>query len=46
MIKRNAERKRVESERSHIALPEMDAGTLACKSQPHGDTQINGDGLN
>ena len=34
--------RREESERSHVASPETDAGwTLAGKSQPHGDTQIN-----
>ena len=26
--------------------PEMDAGALASKPLPRGDTQINGDGLN
>ena len=34
--KLNAGRKEVESERSHIALPEIDAGTLAGKPKPRG----------
>ena len=35
----------MESERSHVALPVTDVGTLPFKPQPHGDTQIKGDGL-
>ena len=38
-------KRRVESERSHVALPEMDVRTLASKPQPRGDTQINRDRL-
>ena len=34
-----------ESERSHAALPDTD-GTLPSKPQPHGNTQINRNGLN
>ena len=44
--KQNAGRKEEELERSHGALPETDVGTLASKPQPHGDTQINRNGLN
>ena len=44
--KLNAGRKEAESERSHGALPETDAITLAGKPQSCGNTQINGDGLN
>ena len=43
--KLNAGRKKAESVRSHVALPETDAGTLPGKPQPHGNTQINGYGL-
>ena len=43
--KLNAGSKEAASVRCHVALPETDAGTLPGKSQPHGDTQINGDGL-
>ena len=42
----NTERKKVESKRSHVALSEMDAGTLPSKPQPRGNTQINKNGLN
>ena len=42
----NVGRKEVESERSHVALPEMDAGTLAGKPQSHGNKQINRNWLN
>ena len=38
--------KKAEAERSHVSPPEIDARTLAGKSQPHGDAQINRDGLN
>ena len=44
--KLNAGRKEAESERSHVSLPKIDARTLADKSQPHGDTQINRNGIN
>ena len=40
----NAGRKEAESEGSHVAPPEMDAGTLA--SKPRDDVQINRNGLN
>ena len=40
-IKQNAGKKEVEAERSHVALLETDAGTLAVKPQLRGDTQIN-----
>ena len=43
--KLNAGRKEAESERSHVALPLTDSGTLPDKPQPCGNTQINGDGL-
>ena len=43
--KLNAGRKKAESERSHVALPETDTGTLPGKPQPHGNKQTNGDGL-
>ena len=36
----------MESERSHVVLPETGPGTLAGKSQSRGDTQINRNGLN
>ena len=42
----NPRRKKEELERSHVALSETDARTLAGKSQPCGDTQINRNGLN
>ena len=42
----NAGRKEAESERSHVAPPETDDGTLAGKSQPRDDIQINTNGLN
>ena len=38
-------KRRVESERSHVALPEPD-GTLPGKPQLRGDTQITRNGLN
>ena len=41
----NAERKEEELERNHVAPPEPD-GTLAGKPQPHGDTQIDRNGVN
>ena len=44
--KLNAGRKKAELERSRIASPEIDIRTLLGKSQPCGDTQIIGDGLN
>ena len=44
--KLNAGRKEAESERSHVAPLETDAGTLTGKLQPSGDTQINRNGLN
>ena len=44
--KLNAGRKEMESERSHVALSEMDAGqNLANRPKPHGDTQITRNGL-
>ena len=44
--KLNAGRKKAESKRSHVALPETDAGqNLANKPQPCGNTQTNEDGL-
>ena len=42
----NTGKKREELERSHIAPPDIDAGTFPGKPQPCGDTQISGDGLN
>ena len=42
----NAGRKEAEAERSHGAPLETDAGTLASKPQPRGNTQINRYGLN
>ena len=44
--KLNAGRKEEESKRSLVSSPETDARILAGKSQPHNDTQINGDRLN
>ena len=44
--KLNAGRKKVESERNHVALLETDAKTLAGKPQQCGDTQINRNELN
>ena len=44
--KLNAGRKEVESRRSHVAPLETDARTLPGKPQPHGYTQITGNGLN
>ena len=41
----NAGRMKGRVRRSHVALPETDAGTLPDKPQPCGDTQFNGDGL-
>ena len=37
--------KRAKSERSHVAPPETEAGTLTGKPQPCGDIQINGNGF-
>ena len=38
-------KRKAESESSNVALLEPD-GTLAGKSQPRGDTQVNRNGLN
>ena len=38
--------RREELGRSHVALLETDARTLASKPQPRGDTEINRNGLN
>ena len=43
--KLNAGRKKMESVRSHVAPLETDTGTWPGKPQPHGNTQINRDGL-
>ena len=43
--KLNAGKRRVESERSHVAPPKQD-GNFPSKPQPHGDTQITRNGLN
>ena len=40
------EERRAESGRSHVVPLETDAGTLAGKPQPRGNTQINKNGLN
>ena len=40
------EKRRTETERSHVALPETDASwDLAGKPQPCGDTQLTRNGL-
>ena len=39
------EERRMETERSHLAPQELD-GTLPGKPEPHGDIQINRNGLN
>ena len=46
-VKLNAGRKKAESMRSHVALPETDSrnGTLSGKSQTYGNRRINGGGL-
>ena len=41
----NDGKKKAESERSHVAPLETDTRTLPGKPQPHGDIQINRDGL-
>ena len=38
--------RKMESERSHVALLEIDTGTFPGKAQSLGDTQINRNGLN
>ena len=44
--KLNTGRKEAESERSHVALPEIDSRTFPGKPQPRGNAQINRNGLN
>ena len=44
--KLNAERKEVESERSHVAPTDTDSGTLPGKPQLSADTQITKNELN
>ena len=44
--KLNVGRKKEKLGRSHVALPEIDAGILACKPQLRGDTKIKRNGLN
>ena len=41
----NAERKKMESVRFHVAPQETAAETLPGKPQPYDNTQVNGDGL-
>ena len=44
--KSNAGKKKTESGESHVAPPKTDTRTSSGKPQPHGNTQINRNGVN